>query len=137
VIYALLGAVLALPYAFLSLRQAQPERWLGVGLLLAALVYVLAAFTRWDSQYWLMLDGSLFLLMAFLVRKAWRGSLLWLAAGWLIHAAWDHFIHGHPLSAAISPVPAWYPPLCLGFDMVCAGAALYAWSKQRGALASA
>lgn len=56
---------------------------------------------------------------------AWLGvrrAAVWLPAGWALHVVWDVALHAvAPLAA-----PAWYVWLCLGFDLVVAGAVLHA-----------
>jgi hypothetical protein len=48
---------------------------------------------------------------------ALRGPL-WLALGWTDHAGWDLFLHG---GGEAGFGPAWYPPLCVGFDLFLGG----------------
>ena len=50
-----------------------------------------------------------------------RSSTGWLAAGYIIHAAWD-FLH-HPRGVT-TRVARWFPPLCAAFDLVVAIALL-------------
>ena len=45
-------------------------------------------------------------------------SVHWLAAGYLIHGAWDWAHHG---GAVPTRVASWFPPLCAAFDLVVAG----------------
>jgi hypothetical protein len=50
-----------------------------------------------------------------------RASTVYLAAGYVLHGAWD-FLH-HP-SAVPTRVARWFPPLCAAFDFVVAIALL-------------
>jgi len=50
-----------------------------------------------------------------------RRSVLYLAFGWLAHVAWDLSLHPHRQAAY---APSWYPMVCLGFDVLVAGAIL-------------
>jgi hypothetical protein len=58
-----------------------------------------------------------------LIGLRWRAVL---AAGWLLHALWDYALHPIP---ATSWVPAWFPDLCVGFDVVLAA---YIGMRMRG-----
>lgn len=52
---------------------------------------------------------------------AWAGAGGWpalLATGWLAHVGWDVLLHGPETPF----VPAVYPDLCVGFDLMVAGA---------------
>jgi hypothetical protein len=51
-------------------------------------------------------------------KRGTRVSLAWLALGWTAHVAWDVGLH---LDRPQVIVPAWYPLLCVGFDLVVAG----------------
>jgi hypothetical protein len=44
-----------------------------------------------------------------------------LALGWIAHAGWDLFLHPAGAAAATLYVPAWYPMLCVGFDLLLGG----------------
>lgn len=46
------------------------------------------------------------------------------AAGWALHVAWDLAIPAHHAGQL---VPAWYPVLCVGFDLALAA---YLWRKK-------
>ena len=61
-------------------------------------------------EWWVSLG---FVVVAFL---ALHGNHQLLAAGYVGHGVWDA-VHGPLLHAAL---PAWYAPMCLGFDWVVA-----------------
>ena len=56
---------------------------------------------------------------------ALAGLKLWpwlLAIGWTAHVGWDVLLHLNGAGAEYTP--PWYPWLCVGFDLVLAGAVL-------------
>jgi len=121
----LAGAALALALVYLA-RRRSPEgelRLYAIGLLVAALIYVGFAVLGGASQRWLALE--LLGVLGF-GAVAWAGlrgrSALLLAAGWAAHTLWDVLLHLDGQAAAYTP--DCYPWLCLGFDLVIAGALL-------------
>ena len=132
VIALLLGAALSL--ALVGLARMYPprreRRVYGVGLVIAALIYVAFGVVGGASARWLALESlGLFVYGA----AAWgglRGRPRLLAAGWAAHVAWDALLHLSGAGAEYTP--RWYPWLCLSFDLVVAGAVL-ASSGRRAA----
>jgi hypothetical protein len=57
----------------------------------------------------------------------WRSAWL-VAAGWALHAPWDFLLHHDPVPAF---VPAWCTALCLGFDLLVAGALALSLAARR------
>lgn len=121
----MLGVVLAGgTFHLLRRRPAAETPVLAVGLLVAALIYLALALPTMDSRWLLVEAGGVVLFGAI----AWLGRATpWvLAAGWAAHAGWDVALH---LDRAQPVVGAWYPLLCIGFDLPVAG---YLWrSGQR------
>jgi hypothetical protein len=120
--------VLALPFGFASAWAyvAYARRFgdrelqvLASGLVLAALIYVIAALVQGATEVVLLelAGAAVFGLFAALgLRKA----SVWLAIGWALHVGWD-------LAAQLAdePVlPLWYAITCLAFDVVVAAAIL-------------
>lgn len=105
------GAALAVPYV----RYARRVHF-AVGLVVAALVYVVFAISRGAIDSLLVELGgvALFTAIAFL---GMRYSRWFLAVGWAAHVGWDLLLH--PAGAA-SYAPWWYPIVCIGFDLVVA-----------------
>jgi hypothetical protein len=98
-------------------RGSGEARLLAIGLVVAALIYVGLALAPADGQWLAIEAGGL----ALFVGLAWLGlrhSTWWLALGWVAHAGWDVGLH---LDRAQPVVGAWYPLLCIGFDLVVAG----------------
>lgn len=99
-------------------RRRGPEsrsRLLSVGLAAAALIYLVFAIAAGGGM-WIPVELLLavsFSLMAFSTQR----SALLLGVAWLLHVGWDA-MHMCYLEAAVAL--AWYPPLCIGFDLVVA-----------------
>lgn len=106
------GAALAGALVVAARRWALNElRVYAVGLLVAALVYGVAAALRQPSMLpveWL----GVALFGAFAFVSLHRSTVL--AAGWALHVAWDLSFPSHHSGAL---VPYWYPWLCVGFDL--------------------
>lgn len=114
---ALLGALLAVPYAIHASRSKGSRRWFGIGLSVAALIYVImAAVGGASDSLWLELGGLVLFSAAAFVGVLWFPVVL--AAGWALHVAWDLLLH--PVDAP-GYAPWWYPVLCIGFDFFVAG----------------
>lgn len=115
----LAGAMLGGLFVLLARRQrgSGEVRLLGLGLVVAALIYVVLALARADGR-WLATEAGGLALFAGLAWLGLRHSSWWLALGWVAHAGWDVALH---LDRAQPVVGAWYPLLCVGFDLVVAG----------------
>jgi hypothetical protein len=111
------GVLLALPYLLYARRVSDP-RVFGVGLVIAAVVYVLFAATAGSTREVLVELGGVALFGA-LAFVGIRYSAAVLALGWVLHVAWDLLLHPVQVS---SYAPWWYPVICIGFDLVVAGA---------------
>ena len=88
---------------------------LATGLLAAAAIYVIFA-VLWGEEGWIRFEAvgiAIFSLIAFLAR---RFGILWIGAGWLLHIGWDYLFH--IVGPGVHLAPAWYPPFCMGFDLV-------------------
>lgn len=86
-----------------------------VGLPAAAAIYLVFAL-RGGSAGALAVEGAGVVLYGWLAWMGYRGRTHFLAWGWATHVAWDFPLHGFLFAHA----PAWYPPLCVGFDAVVA-----------------
>jgi len=51
-------------------------------------------------------------------------SPLFLAAGYLIHGAWDM---SHHFKRVETPVVVWFPPLCAAFDFLMGAVVIWLW----------
>ena len=112
------GIALALPYVVYAHRARARRRVFGIGLIVAAFVYVVFALVRGTVEGVLIELGGvvLFGLFAFL---GIRRSIGFLALGWIAHVGWDVLLH--PVASS-SYAPWWYPVVCIGFDLIVAGA---------------
>jgi hypothetical protein len=112
------GAVLgALFTIFARARKGAEVRVLALGLVVAALIYVGLALAG-SGREWLAIEMAGLVLFGCLAWLGLRASRWWLAMGWVAHVAWDVGLH---LDRAQAVVAAWYPLLCVGFDLVVAG----------------
>lgn len=124
----LLGAVLALGFILL-VRQVARDRELlvyAIGLVVAALVYVLFAAVGGDGRDLLIELGGVAVFGFFAAAGYWH-SPMWVAVGWAGHVGWDVLLH--PAGAG-TYAPGWYVLLCIGFDLLVAGyivARRYRW----------
>ena len=112
------GGVLGAGFAvFARLRKGAEARVLALGLLVAALIYVGLALAG-DERGWIITEMAGVALFGGLAWLGLRLSPWWLALGWLGHVGWDVGLH---LDRGQALVGAWYPLLCVGFDLVVAG----------------
>jgi hypothetical protein len=114
------GVILAVPYLRYARRAHNRNAVFGLGLITAAVVYVVFAVLAGSlRQVLIELAGvALFGILAVLGFRRW---FYFLVAGWTAHVGWD--LLPHPMSGA-SYVPWWYPVACIGFDLVVAAAIL-------------
>lgn len=95
------------------------------GLVVAAIIYVVFSLFG-GSLPWILTElGGVALYMGFAILSK-RYNLLFLALGWGLHVLWDVLLHAGGTPAF---VPAWYPGVCLGFDIAIAGYVV--WLKRR------
>jgi hypothetical protein len=118
----LLGIALAIVFVLLARlrvgRHARSEpRVLAVGLVVAALIYVVFALVGHSQLRWHLVEVVGLVLFAFLAWWGVRREPIWLAVGWVLHVGWDLGLHG----TAETFVPGWYPAMCVGFDVFVAG----------------
>lgn len=115
VLLFLLGAALGGLFVLVVRRQepAAGLRLLALGLLTAALLYLGFAVFGGAGARWLAIEAGGVALYGAAAWLGLRRGAGWLALGWAAHALWDV-----PFHAAEAFVPAFYPPLCLGFDLL-------------------
>jgi hypothetical protein len=124
------GLVLALGTISLARRWAPGTalRVYALGLVATAGVYVVLALAGRASARWVAIEV---LGVGLYGAAAWLGLRHWLPAlalGWAAHVGWDLALHLGGAGAVFTP--AWYPWLCLGFDLPVALAVL---AQGRGA----
>jgi hypothetical protein len=115
----LAGAMLGGLFVLVARRQKNTAelRLLALALLVAALIYVGFALGATDTR-WVAIEA---VGLAVFAPFAWLGLRVapwWLALGWAAHVGWDVGLH---LDRPQPVVGAWYPLLCVGFDLVVAG----------------
>lgn len=113
------GALLGGGFGILARRQGPrgEVRAVAAGLVVAALIYVGFALARGAGARWVAIEAAGVAGFGAVALLGVRAAPLWLAAGWALHVAWDVALH----SATGTPfVPFWYPPACVGFDLVVA-----------------
>jgi hypothetical protein len=127
----IVGVILALALICLA-RTRGPEverRIYAIGLAAAAVIYFAFGLVGGASAGWLAVEGLGVIIYG---TVAWCG-LRWktplLALGWAAHVAWDVLLHLSGAGAEYTP--GWYPWLCIGFDLIIAGAVL-ALVRRRG-----
>ncbi len=124
----LIGAAACAVFILLARRLA-PRRELrlyAVGLFVAASIYV--GFVARDvSLSWLTIELAGLVVFTLVALAGLKFSPLILAAGWAAHVAWDVLLHG---LFETTFVPGWYPPVCVGFDLLLAGYIAVRFSKK-------
>lgn len=116
----LIGAVLGAALVALAEWRGRERAAVvyGVGLVVAAIIYVGFALVGGASDWIETEIGGALVFSAVVVLGVRRFPSL-LAAGWALHVGWDVFLH---IDTGADFVPGWYPQLCVGFDLVLAGA---------------
>lgn len=113
----ILGLVLGLVYVAYARRRGRAELVaLAVGLVGAALIYLVFAALGGASLAWLAVEVVGIGIYGALAWLGLRRSPLWLAAGWAAHPLWDVF--GHLLGGGAAFTPRWYALACISFDLV-------------------
>lgn len=118
------GLVAALPlllYAQSKDQHSQTQLF-GCSLIIAALVYVGFALA-WGDNSWLLIEFAGVLMAIAVYRIAIKTSILWVAAGWLLHPIWDMGLHLYGPGQHIAP--DWYAIACMSFDLAVAGYIVY------------
>ena len=116
----LVGVAGAAGLVFLVRRLARRREVLVYGMVLGltAVAYLLFGLSRGAPADHLAFElAGAVLYGALAVLGAWRWPVL-LALGFTAHVAWDLFFH-HASGASFAP--AWYPLLCVGFDLFLGG----------------
>ena len=126
----LLGAALALALVGLARRYPprRERRVYCVGLVIAALIYVVFGVAGGAGARWLALEIFGIFLYGTAAKAGFRGHPWLLALAWAGHVAWD--VPFHLSGAGAEYTPPWYPWLCVSFDLVMAGAVLASGGRR-------
>jgi len=114
----LFGGALGAGFVFLTrkvLGRRENDGY-AIGLVVAALIYVGFAGV-WGTRGDLLAELPGVLIFGIVAALGRWHSPWWLAVGWAAHVGWDVVLH--PLDTA-GHAPAWYPPVCIGFDLLVA-----------------
>jgi hypothetical protein len=125
----MVGAILA-GVLVVALRRARFERVLRFwarALFVAAAIYVGFVLVGGAPTQWLLIEVGGLLLFTTLAVLGLKYSPWVLAGAWFAHIAWDSLLH----SQSTAFVPQWYPPLCIGFDLVVGAYIVFVWSRFR------
>ena len=103
---------------------ARERRIYALGLIVAAVIYVVFAVVGAAPARWLLIEilGVVFYGAA-AIWAVLRAQTRLLALAWAAHAVWDVSFHLHAGGGA-AYTPDWYPWLCASFDLIIAYAAL-------------
>ena len=117
IVWFLLGLILGISFVAIA-RTLGKRRIFATGLVVAAVIYVAFAAFGGASWAWIGLEVLGVGLYGALAVLGLRYSRWWLALGWAAHPAWDVALHIFGSGDAFSP--AWYPVVCISFDLVVA-----------------
>lgn len=126
----LIGGFIALAtlYLFHFGKEDVLKGFSAIALVVAALIYVgFAAVGLWTNSAnlnWLLLEilgVGIYFLFAILGVKQ---SVWFLVIGWAAHVFWDVALHSGENAAF---VPKFYPPFCIGFDLIFAAYIFWRW----------
>jgi len=114
----LVGILLGASFLFYACRRGPHAETMvcAGGLVVAALIYVGFAVARGAGRLDLFLELGGVLLFG-LVAVRFRRSPLLVGAGWMAHVGWDVGLHSGGVRGF---VPASYPLVCVGFDLLVA-----------------
>lgn len=129
ILWIVVGA--ALGALFIALARARGSRHerriLGIGLVIAALVYVAFALRAGAPGPWLAAELAGVAIFGAMAGAGMRFSGWILALGWGAHVLWDLLLHLSGGGNAFTPGA--YPWICVGFDLLVAG---YLVMRQAG-----
>lgn len=126
----LIGAILAVALIRLARKipPARERRIYAVGLVVAAIVYVVLGVAGRATTRWLAWESIGVFIYGTAALVGLRGWPALLALGWAAHVAWDVLLHVNGAGAEYTP--HWYPWLCVSFDLVMAVAVLISIRRE-------
>ena len=129
IFWLLVGALTAV----LFITAARRWRWrnqvrlFALCLFIAGAIYL--AFGVFQGLRWFALEGAGFVLFSLLAYAGLRRPPV-LALGWLLHAAWDGWLH---LALEQPVIGAWLPLMCVPYDLLVAAYLAYEDNRQPAA----
>jgi hypothetical protein len=121
VIEIIIGGILAaaLIYALRKMKNGRFKKFAAGSLVIAALVYIgfaaVGISVEAASSNWLLVEILGLFIYTFFAYAGIKIAPWFLAVGWIAHILWDVGLH---FGAGAAFVPAFYPPVCIGFDLV-------------------
>lgn len=110
------GALLAFGMIGLVKRRRKEDTTYvyAAALIVAAAIYAAFSMNAGPGE-WVLLELAGVVLFGVLAVLGFRKSMAILASGWTLHVGWDIV---HQVTDSADFVPAWYPMLCVAFDVV-------------------
>lgn len=113
----LLGILAGWAFArFTGARGSKGRELQIMGLLVAAMVYVVIAFVEDAPPLAIVIEASGVLVFGLFILLAALRHPSWLAWGWILHPVWDLALH--PPFGSFTHAPEWYVWACLAFDLI-------------------
>lgn len=129
------GLVLAVPFLLIAYRldEKYERAFLGVGLVIAAGVWVMFSAFHADPKWIAIEVAGMAIYTVFAIVGAGRSYLL-IGVGWALHSIWDIVLHvtGPGYSMVTEPANAlWYSIACCSFDLLVAVYVCFKLSEDR------
>ena len=125
----IIGAIVAgaIAFAFRKIKNERFAKFLAGSLIIAALIYIgfatFGVFIGEAAASWILVEIGGFFLYSVFAYLGVKISEWFLAIGWATHVLWDVVLHFGEATAGF--VPAFYPPVCIGFDLAIAAYIVY------------
>ena len=113
------GVALAVLFIWFARRRDRRRELIiyGIGLVVAALLYVVFSSAGGASLRWMMIEAAGVAAFTLMVVLGLKVSPWFLSLGWAVHVLWDVLLH---LVEPQAFVPDWYPIACISFDVTVA-----------------
>jgi hypothetical protein len=129
ILWLLLGLALGGAFIAYARWKGTGERQvLALGLVVASVIYVVFALAG-AGPLWSLIEILGVAVFGMFASLGLHGRALWLAAGWALHVPWDAGLHLWGAGAEFAP--AWYPTLCISFDLLVAGYVVARFGRVR------
>ncbi|RMF59941.1 MAG: hypothetical protein D6748_05230 [Calditrichaeota bacterium] len=128
ILQSIAGVILAIPFIFIISRSKKWRPLLALSLVITALIYVIFAVSFRGDEYRVLIEISGVFLYSIFALLGMKYTPLWISLGWATHVFWD--IGLHLLGGGVHYAPDWYPPFCLGFDLLIAISILFLMKRD-------